>query len=76
MFSTAVNPMCARQDLEEVEYDLDQPRIDRTVLITTQYIGAILSLLRERDCDSVKLDRMQLLFQTHYQRFVSIKWFA
>ena len=24
---TAVNPMCARQDLEGVEYDLDEPRI-------------------------------------------------
>ena len=26
-FFTAVNPMCARQDLEGVEYDLDKPRI-------------------------------------------------
>ena len=26
--------------------------------------------------DSIKLERMQLLFETHYQRFVSIKWFA
>ena len=27
VFFTAVNPMCARQDLEEVEYDLDKPSI-------------------------------------------------
>ena len=27
VFFTDVNPMCARQDLEEVEYDLDKPRI-------------------------------------------------
>ena len=27
VFLTAVNPMCARQDLEEVEYDLDKPSI-------------------------------------------------
>ena len=27
VFLTAVNPMCARQDLEEVDYDLDKPRI-------------------------------------------------
>ena len=45
-------------------------------LITVQYIGAIQSLLRERDCDSIKLDRMQLLFQTHYHRFVKRKWYA
>ena len=34
------------------------------------------SLLKERDCDSIKLDRMQLLFQTQYQRFVWKKWYA
>ena len=27
VFFTAVNPMCDRQDLEEVEHDLDKPRI-------------------------------------------------
>ena len=27
VFFTAVNPMCTRQDLEGVEYDLDRPRI-------------------------------------------------
>ena len=27
VFFTAVNPMCDRKDLEEVEYDLDKPRI-------------------------------------------------
>ena len=27
IFFTAVNPMCARRDLEEVQYDLDKPRI-------------------------------------------------
>ena len=27
VFFTAVNPMYARQDLEEFEYDLDEPRI-------------------------------------------------
>ena len=27
VFFTAVNPMCARQDVEGVEYDLDKPRI-------------------------------------------------
>ena len=74
MFFTAVNPMDIQPDQREVGYDLDKPRIapykHTGELITIQYIGAIESLLRESDCDSIKLDRMQLLLRTHYQRFV------
>ena len=33
------------------------------------FFGAIWSLLRERDCNSIKHDHTQLLFQAHCQRF-------
>ena len=80
MFFTAVNGMDSQPDQREVEYDLDKPRIapykhtwrsHHTVFWCNLKVAQ-----RERNCDSIKLDRMQLLFQTHNQRFVSIKWFA
>ena len=43
VFLTAVNPMYANQDLEEVHYDLDKPRIVVYLgeFTKIQYIGAI-----------------------------------
>ena len=75
VFFTAVNPMDIQPDQREVEYDLDKPRIapykhtgrihHNTVLLCNLKLAQ-----RERDCDAIKLGRMQSLFQTHCQRFV------
>ena len=79
VFFTAVNPRWKLNQIKEkVNTVWINPESHRTNtlgdLITIQYLGAVWVLLRESDCDSLKLDRMQLLFQTHYQRFVSKKW--
>ena len=65
----------------EVEYDLDKPKIASYKHTWRSYHNTVnwcifKNLLKVKDHDSIKLDRMQLLFQTHYQRFVSVKWFA
>ena len=44
-------------------------------LTQIQYIGAIWSSLREKDCSFIKLDHMQSFFSTHNLRFVLRKWY-
>ena len=65
---------CSDKIREKLNTIWTNPESHRTNMLgkltTIQYIGAILSLLRERDCNSIKLDHMQLLFQAHCQRFV------
>ena len=58
--------MYARQDLEEVPYDLDKPRI--TVWIVHQnavYWCNVKLAKRKKDCSSIKLHRTQsFIFNT------------
>ena len=67
VFFTALNPMYANQDLEEVQYDLDKPRI--TVYKNTWRVHqktvywCNLKSPKEKDCCSIKLDRTQSSFQ-------------
>ena len=71
VFFTAVNPMYANQDLKEVQY---QNFLESSPKI--HYICAIWSSFKEKDCSSIKPDRSQSLFSTHYLRFVLRKWFS
>ena len=73
VFFSAVNPMDARQDQREVEYDLDKPRIapyKHTLESSPQFSTLVQceALLRERDCNSVRHDPTQ--------RFVQRMWYA
>ena len=74
VFFTAVDPMDTQQHQRDSNTIWTNPESHRTntngELTTIQFIGVIKSLLKERDCKSIKLDRMQLLFQAHCQRFV------
>ena len=58
VFFRAVNPMYANQDPEGVQYDLDKPDLRCTKILgestKIQYIGAIWSSLKEKDCSSIK----------------------
>ena len=80
VFFTAVHPMYAREDLEEVQYDLDKPDSQCTKILGTltkiQYINGIWSSLKEKDCSCIKLDHMQSLFSTHHLRFVLRNWYT
>ena len=71
VFFTAVNPMYANQDPEEVQYDLDKPRIAvyKNTWIIHQNINiyTIWSSLKEKNSSSIKLDRTQSSFTTHSQ---------
>ena len=75
VFFAAVGPMDDNQDPEEVQHNLDNPRIAPHKHTWRSHHNTVY-WCRERDCDSVKLDRMQLLFETHYRRLVSIEGFA
>ena len=67
--------------LADVQYDLDKPRIvvyKNTWRVHQHrvYFGAIWGSLKEKDCSSIKLDRTQSLFSTHYMRFLLRKWYT
>ena len=67
VFFTVVNQMYANHDLEEVQYDLDKPRIvvyKNTWRIhqSTVYWCNLKLRSRKKDCSSIQPDRTQSLF--------------
>ena len=69
VFFRAVNPMYANQDPEGVQYDLDKPDLRCTKILgestKIQYIGAIWSSLKEKDCSSIKTRSHAIAFFQH-----------
>ena len=81
VFFTAVNPMYARQNLEEVEDDLDKPRIAPCRHTWKAHHNTVfwcnLKLAQRKGSQFYqKIDHMQLIFQAHCQWSDWRKWCA